>query len=247
MWVCGWQNHFYSHEGSEVWTCFWKHTVKCIIIYIWHWRFFLFWSSTCIKQITGQTEGAESEVDAEALDKHLLFPVASACVWIMKGRYTTLQSVPINSPSSGHHTGGPPHKESPYGVKPRHFQVLHPGPSPCAQLLNWQVLKQPQRYRQAQRDGEGGWTCHHSAPSQAMDPSLFTFLTVRVSIYSACFSNEELLTLGKPTTGRGELLWSCWDNSNHPGYRHPCLPHTNCWHLNSFDTYFKGCRAWQLY
>lgn len=56
---------------------------------------------------------------------------AATCVCLEKGRYTALQSEPINRPSSGRHVGGPPHKDSPYGVTPpapppTHFQVLHP-------------------------------------------------------------------------------------------------------------------------
>lgn len=56
---------------------------------------------------------------------------AATCVCLEKGRYTALQSEPINRPSSGRHAGGPPHKDSPYGVTPpapppTHFQVLHP-------------------------------------------------------------------------------------------------------------------------
>lgn len=46
-----------------------------------------------------------------------------------------LQSEPINRPSSGCHAGGPPHKDSPYGVTPTHpytpdFQALHPVAEP---------------------------------------------------------------------------------------------------------------------
>lgn len=53
--------------------------------------------------------------------------VAATCVCLEKGRYTALQSEPINRPSSGRHAGGPPHKDSPYGATPR--PTTHPLPS----------------------------------------------------------------------------------------------------------------------
>lgn len=60
---------------------------------------------------------------------------AATCVRLEKGSYMALQSEPINRPSSGCHAGGPPHKDSPYGVTPTHpytrnFQALHPVAEP---------------------------------------------------------------------------------------------------------------------
>lgn len=39
-------------------------------------------------EITSHVEGEESELEALALDKRLVFPAASTCVCIMKGRNT---------------------------------------------------------------------------------------------------------------------------------------------------------------
>lgn len=54
---------------------------------------------------------------------------------------------------------------------------------------------------------------------------------------------------GQANNRQGVACWGLgsWDNSNRPSHCHPCLPHTNCWHFNSFDTYFKGCSASELY
>lgn len=57
--------------------------------------------------------------------------------------------MPINSPSSGRHTGGPPRKDSPYGVSPATSKCFIRVPSPYTQLLNWRVFKQPRYCQQA--------------------------------------------------------------------------------------------------
>lgn len=71
--------------------------------------------------------GAGNVLGAWALDKRLVFPAESACVWIIKGRYTGLQSGPINGPSSSRHTGGSLIKISPYGVSPATSQCFIQG------------------------------------------------------------------------------------------------------------------------
>lgn len=77
----------------------------------------------------GRLLGAGNVLGAWALDKRLVFPAESACVWIIKGRYTGLQSGPINGPSSSRHTGGSLIKTSPYGVSPTTSQCFIQGPA----------------------------------------------------------------------------------------------------------------------
>lgn len=87
--------------------------------------------------------GAESALGEPERWINVCFsPAVAACVWLIKGRYTGLQNVPINSPSSGRHTGGLPHKDSPYGVSPATSKGFIRVPSPYTQLLNWWVFKQ---------------------------------------------------------------------------------------------------------
>lgn len=67
---------------------------------------------------------------------------AATCDCLEKGRYTALQSQPINRPSSGRHAGGPPHKDSPYGVTlpPHHpptSKCFIRWPRPYTQLSDW--------------------------------------------------------------------------------------------------------------
>lgn len=80
--------------------------------------------------------------------------------------------------------------------------------------------------------------------STSISPSLFPFLTALFPLFFFMWRTRDCD--GGQANNRQEVAcWGLgsWDNSNRPSHCHPCLPHTNCWHLNSFDTYFKSCSA----
>lgn len=90
--------------------------------------------------------GTGNVLGAWALDKRLVFPAESVCVWIIKGRYTGLQSGPINGPSSSRHTGGSLIKTSPYNVSPATSLCFVQGLAHTHSCC-WQLFKQPQNCR----------------------------------------------------------------------------------------------------
>lgn len=223
-------------------------------------------------------------------------PAVAACVWLIKGRYTGLQSVTINNPSSGRHAGGPPHKDSPYGVSPATSKCFIRVPSPYTQLLNWRVFKQPHYCQQARelikifsasafprkegemrrrrRGGEGrasrpgnrggggagGPTSRRDAMDRAtavlhafIPLSMSNYLRISPSLLDCAPSppssprEEPVIPTAKRANDRRGVACrglGSWDNSNRPGHRRH---HTNRWHLNSFDTYFKSCSASELH